>query len=87
MKPRINNHTKAKLFLTECSGGTYGADCAGLCGNCLYGGDCDKRTGNCTSGCNPGYYGSLCTEGIIYICKHFVNSIDLSEDLDFYISS
>lgn len=46
---------------TACEIGTYGADCAGLCGNCSGGEEnCNSTTGICTNGCVAGFEGEHC---------------------------
>ena len=51
------------FYLPECSNGTYGQNCSGVCGQCDGGMSCDTVTGECTTGCEPGWTRVLCDTG------------------------
>ena len=56
------------MFITECTGHTYGLKCNQSCGNCSGGVQCDHVTGRCPNGCDVGMYGDRCDFGtLIYI--------------------
>ena len=42
----------------------FGKHCKESCGKCLMDEQCHHINGSCLNGCNPGYYGNKCTEGI-----------------------
>jgi hypothetical protein len=75
------------LLFTECTDGTYGYNCNNTCGNCIYGAACDKFTGSCLTGCSAGYYGDLCTDGMVlyymYLCVLWVSTFPFSSILIF----
>lgn len=49
-----------------CNNNTYGPRCSSKCGNCLYlyGEQCDHVTGQCSRGCDVGYHGDHCDQGM-----------------------
>lgn len=53
-------------FLTECDGRKYGENCSIPCGNCLLYEQCNPINGTCINGCDNGYQGLNCTEGIFF---------------------
>ena len=52
-------------FIPDCGTGYFGAQCANLCSEHCAGIDnsCNNVNGTCNMGCDPGYKGSLCTQG------------------------
>ena len=56
--------TPSFFFIKECAFGTYGQDCSMVCGQCREMSDCSNVNGICESGCNPGYIGFNCKEGL-----------------------
>lgn len=56
------------LLFVECDNGTFGHDCTRNCGKCVLNEQCDHVTGVCPNGCNRGYQGIHCTEGICSRC-------------------
>ena len=62
-KYAISYH-QCNTTITACVGGTYGSDCNETCGNCKNQADCYFTTGHCNDGCDPGYEGDLCIQGI-----------------------
>ena len=50
--------------LVECSDGTFGADCSKQCHCRNVDEICNKTTGRCLSGCNVGYKGPGCNQGM-----------------------
>ena len=53
-------------FLTECDGGKFGQNCDETCGKCVNGEHCDHVNGTCFNGCDRGFKGFNCNEGMIY---------------------
>ena len=49
---------------TVCDGGMFGKHCNETCGKCLNDGLCHHINGSCFNGCDSGYSGINCTEGI-----------------------
>ena len=49
---------------TECVDGFYGDGCRNTCGHCTDMTQCHHVTGTCLEGCNPGYMGNDCMQGM-----------------------
>ena len=56
----------AVAFLSECPVGKHGLECAHICSTHCAGptNACDHVDGSCDQGCDAGYKGQLCTEGM-----------------------
>lgn len=55
------------MSLAACVNGDYGTHCQEECGNCKPNSSvCDKVSGACPAGCDIGFSGSLCKEGMYY---------------------
>ena len=56
-----------------CAKGRYGKNCTGRCSANCVDGACDHVDGRCVQGCNPGYQGTTCSNGIFISRKtrHF----------------
>ena len=54
---------------SECDGRTFGQNCSQSCGKCLNNDQCDPINGSCLNGCDSGYHGTKCKEGINKIMK------------------
>lgn len=61
----FENHFEIQLFLA-CGNNTYGQGCPLTCRNCLYlyGEQCHHVTGQCIRGCDVGFQGKRCNQGI-----------------------
>lgn len=64
------------ILLSVCLHGYFGQDCAYTCNNTCKG--CNNTNGLCDSGCNPGWKGDYCNEGIVlqnrkkgFLCLHW----------------
>ena len=64
----IRSCLTTSLLFVECDNGTFGHDCTRNCGKCVLNEQCDHVTGVCPNGCNRGYQGIHCTEGICSRC-------------------
>ena len=53
-----------RLNLTECNANMYGANCSLSCGNCRGTDQCHHVNGSCLEGCDPGFQGDKCSQGI-----------------------
>lgn len=51
----------------------YGKNCTMVCGQCTEISDCSNDNGICESGCNPGYIGLHCKEGLRYFACIYCN--------------
>ena len=49
----------------ECAFGKYGLNCSSVCGHCSDLSDCVHIDGTCQNGCQSGYQGRLCKDGIL----------------------
>ena len=58
------------LYISACPAGTYGENCALMCGTCVHG-ECDTVSGSCS--CQSGWQGNNCEQGTI--CKCFKSTI------------
>ena len=65
--------TPSYLFIKECAIGTYGLNCTMVCGQCTEISDCSNVNGICGSGCNPGYIGANCKEGLEFFACIYCN--------------
>ena len=55
-----------KYFLfSECDNKTFGQECTGVCGNCLENEPCHHINGSCLHGCDPGFNGLKCDQGLL----------------------
>ena len=53
------------FFFLECPIGSYGANCLDNCSlTCGHPGKCDRVTSHCNGGCQIGWAGVRCEEGI-----------------------
>lgn len=55
----------------ECRGGWYGVNCSQQCsGHCKDNATCNYVTGQCDKGCEVGWTGTLCEQGIFssFLC-------------------
>lgn len=59
---KIKSHMLFNTTNTECSPGSYGANCLQKCGQCRGNSTCNMFDGSCPDGCSAGYIGSLCSE-------------------------
>lgn len=50
----------------ECGEGWYGVNCSQQCkGHCKDNAACNHMTGQCDKGCDSGWTGNLCDEGLL----------------------
>ena len=50
--------------LAECDALSHGANCSILCGSCINFKQCHHINGTCLNGCDRGFQGEKCKEGI-----------------------
>ena len=55
------------IIIAACLPNTYGWNCNMTCGNCLDRGHCDHKNGTCLMGCDPGWQGDMCVDGIVLL--------------------
>ena len=65
-------------YIIACSRGTYGLNCSETCSNCKYQ-SCSSVTGVCRAGCNGGWKGDKCNQGIRF-CILYINVIFSIQD-------
>lgn len=53
------------IYKIECGDGKFGQNCSSLCGHCHDKEQCHYINGTCFNGCDDGYQGSDCTQGIL----------------------
>lgn len=58
----------AFVFFSDCDIGQYGHNCNETCGHCNNATQCSTVTGTCRTGCEAGYIGRLCKDGL---CNFF----------------
>lgn len=66
---------KALWNYTECDGRTYGLNCIQTCGACINNSYCHHISGMCPWGCDNGFQGMNCNEGILNLftfIKHII---------------
>lgn len=51
-------------FTTVCDNNMFGQGCANRCGHCRNAMHCSHVNGSCLNGCDAGYKGNYCKEGI-----------------------
>lgn len=52
------------IYQIECDDGKFGQNCSSLCGHCHDKEQCHYINGTCFNGCDDGYQGNDCTQGI-----------------------
>jgi hypothetical protein len=52
-------------YTPECSDNHYGPDCSQTCGKCREDKQCHHINGSCSDGCDTGYKGDKCDEGVV----------------------
>lgn len=52
------------IILIECDGHKFGQNCSKTCGHCLEKEACHHVNGSCLNGCDLGYHGANCTQGM-----------------------
>lgn len=69
-----------------CTTGFYGEKCSSICGYCLNNSVCDHVTGVCEQGCEPGYQGENCTEGMWHQGRDSVDeTLGIKKDIGDFI--
>ena len=56
--------------ILACQEGFYGYRCQTRCGFCLNKTVCAGVTGKCDEGCDPGYQGEDCGQGVCGVCVY-----------------
>lgn len=56
----------SKMLLTGCPVGLYGSGCSDICSANCRTQPCEPAVGMCLGGCQPGFTGDRCTEGLYY---------------------
>ena len=61
------------ILISECDVGYYGLNCEQICNehNCRDGAICNHDNGHCPRGCQPGYMGPMCMEGLYHLLLLF----------------
>jgi len=54
------------MLLTGCPVGLYGSECTEMCSANCKTQPCEPAAGMCIGGCQPGFTGDRCTEGLYY---------------------
>lgn len=60
------------MYQIDCNGGKYGKNCSVLCGHCQDKEQCHYIHRSCPNGCDDGYQGGDCIQGInnaLVTCK------------------
>lgn len=58
------------IIVTGCDGGKYGPGCSLTCGACINDTQCHHINGSCPHGCNLGFQGQKCDEGLCTYIKY-----------------
>ena len=66
------------MNLTECNMNMYGANCSLSCGNCRGKGQCHHVNGSCLEGCDSGFQGDTCLQGISFKIRYFLKPLEIS---------
>ena len=77
-------YIKTVFFIEECAIGTYGLNCTMVCDQCREMSDCSNVNGICGSGCNPGYIGLNCKEGLRCFVYIYCNTSKALTNLSVY---
>ena len=76
--PNSNRSIIVHFILTGCNTNMYGANCTWSCGNCRGKGQCHHINGSCLDGCDPGFQGDKCLQGISWKMQCLLKPIELS---------
>ena len=61
--------TYIRFTFSACRNKTYGANCSEECGYCLNDAICHHINGSCKTGCEAGWKGDSCIDGISLTCS------------------